>query len=64
MNSLFALLMFAAMLAVAASLVIGLFFMARGRESDAAKSQKMMRARVVLQGAAVILFLLAVVLVT
>ena len=62
MNSLFALLMFAAMLAVAASLVIGLFFMARGRESDAAKSQKMMRARVVLQGAAVILFLLAVVL--
>jgi len=49
------------MLLVFASLVMGLFAMARGRESDAQLSQKMMRLRVGLQGLALALFVLAVV---
>lgn len=49
-----------ALLAVLASLVIGLFAMARGRDQDAVLSQKMMRLRVTLQGVALLAFILAV----
>lgn len=51
-----------ALLLVFASLAVGLFAMARGRESDAQLSQKMMRLRVGLQGLALACFVLAVAL--
>lgn len=51
--------MLLAMAAVLVALTIGIFIMARG---DAQKSQKMMRLRVVLQGAALLLFALAMIL--
>lgn len=59
MNYMFFVLMGIAMLAVLASLFIGLFAM--GREGEDAKrlSQKMMRWRVYLQGIALLLFALA-----
>lgn len=59
MNGIFAVLMVLAMLAVLASLFLGLFFMARGRGGDATLSNRMMRMRVGLQGLALVLFLLA-----
>lgn len=49
-----------ALLAVLASLAVGLFAMARGRESDAHLSQKMMRLRIVTQAIALACFVLAV----
>jgi hypothetical protein len=59
MNPFFIILLAIAMLLVLASLGIGLFAMARGREGDAALSQKMMRWRVGLQGVALVFFILA-----
>lgn len=49
-----------ALLAVLASLGMGLFAMARGREGDAQLSQKMMRLRIVTQAVALVCFILAV----
>lgn len=59
MDGLFATLMVVAMLAVLASLFLGLFFMARGGTADARNSNRMMRWRVTLQGVALVLFVLA-----
>lgn len=59
MNGFFAALMVLAMLAVLASLFLGLFFMARGRSGDAVQSNRMMRWRVSLQGLALALFVIA-----
>ncbi len=50
----------AAMLAVVAVLFAGLFAMAKGGEFNRKYGNKLMRWRVVLQGSAIILFLLAV----
>ncbi len=53
----------AAMLGVVGALFFGLFSMARGGgESDARRSNQMMRWRVVLQGAALLLIALAMLL--
>ena len=61
MNGLFLILLGIAMLALLASLLLGLFFMARGREADRLNSNRMMRLRVALQGLAIVLFILALV---
>lgn len=62
MNGFSLFLLGAALLLVVGSLVVGLFFMARGREGDAQKSNTMMRWRVALQGVALLCFVLAVML--
>jgi len=59
MSGFFAILMILAMAAVLASLGIGLFAMVRGGEFGKAYSNRMMRYRVVLQGAALLFFALA-----
>lgn len=59
MNGLFPILMVVAMLMVVGSLFVGLFFMARGGGGDARRSNKAMRLRVLLQGAALLLFVIA-----
>lgn len=59
MNAIAVALMLIAMVAVAASLFIGVFYMTRGREADHAKSNKMMQIRVYLQGFAIAMFVLA-----
>ncbi len=51
--------MIVAMLAVVGSLFVGLFFMARGGGGDPQRSNKIMRLRVVLQGVALLLFVIA-----
>jgi hypothetical protein len=48
-----------AMAGVLASLLLGLFAMAKGGEKDHKTSNKMMRARVMLQGLTIFLLLLA-----
>jgi hypothetical protein len=53
-------LLLIAMLAVLASLVLGVLVMARGGETDKKYSNKLMQARIILQGIAIALFLLAV----
>lgn len=58
--NIFSLLMLVAMLAVVASLVLGLFAMTRGGENDRKHSNKLMQVRVTLQGVALLLFVLAV----
>lgn len=60
MESFFTLLLAVALLAVLASLGVGLFAMARGGEKDSQLSQRMMRLRILLQGVALVCFLLAV----
>lgn len=60
MHALFPILMVMAMLAVVGSLFVGLFFMARGGRGDPRRSNKAMRLRVMLQGAALVLFVLAI----
>lgn len=60
MHTLFPILMVMAMLAVVGSLFVGLFFMARGGRGDPRRSNKAMRLRVMLQGAALLLFVLAI----
>ena len=52
--------MLLAMLAVVVSLVLGIFAMTRGGEADRKRSNKLMQARVTLQGVALLLFVLAV----
>lgn len=61
MSSFFAILMILAMLAVLASLLVGIFFMARGGEADRRYSNRMMRLRVAFQGLAILLFILALI---
>ena len=59
MSGIFALLAALAMLAVLASLVLGLISMARGGESGRRQGNRLMQARVALQGLALLLFALA-----
>ena len=60
MNGFVATLMIGAMLATLGVLLFGLFSMARGGDFNRRNSNRLMRARVLLQGAAIILFLLLV----
>jgi hypothetical protein len=59
MANFFFIAMIGAMLAVAASLFIGLFYMTREGRENREKSLKMMKVRVYLQGLALLLFALA-----
>lgn len=59
MNNIFLILLVLAVVCVAASLALGLFVMARGGETSRKYSNKLMQARVILQGVAVLLFILA-----
>lgn len=59
MSGFFLILMGMAMLALLASLLAGLFFMARGGEANRRHSNRLMRLRVGLQGLAIVLFILA-----
>ena len=59
MNGVFLILLGIALLAVLASLLAGVFVMARGGEADRHWSNRLMRLRVGLQGLALVLFLLA-----
>ena len=61
MSKFFFVLMCAAAVAVVASLMIGVFAMAKGGETGKKYSNRMMKARVILQGLAIILFILAAV---
>lgn len=47
------------MLLVLGSMFMGIFYMGRDGEAAKLKSQKMMRARVILQGIALVFFILA-----
>ena len=60
MNGFVATLMIGAMLATLGVLLFGLFSMARGGDFNRRNSNRLMRARVLLQGATIILFLLLV----
>lgn len=59
MSNVFFVLMACAAIAVLASLFIGVGAMAKGGETSKKYSQKMMRARVILQGLALLFFVLA-----
>lgn len=61
MSGFFTILLGLAMLAVLASLLIGVFFMAKGGEADRRWSNRLMRLRVILQGVALVLFILALI---
>jgi hypothetical protein len=60
MNGFIATLMIVAMVATLGVLLLGLFSMARGGEFNRRNSNRFMRWRVILQGAAIFLFLLLV----
>jgi len=60
MSGVFFFLMVAAALAVLISLVLGLIVMVKGGETDLKYSNKLMQARVWLQGLAILMFMLAV----
>lgn len=60
MNGFIATLMIVAMVATLGVLLLGLFSMARGGEFNRRNSNRFMRWRVVLQGAAILLFLILV----
>jgi hypothetical protein len=60
MNGFIATLMIVAMVATLGVLLLGLFSMARGGEFNRRNSNRFMRWRVILQGAAILLFLLLV----
>lgn len=60
MSNFFFVLLLIAMLAVVVSLVLGLVVMTKGGELKRKYGNKLMQARVMLQGLAIILFLLAV----
>ncbi|WP_207479877.1 twin transmembrane helix small protein [Arenibaculum pallidiluteum] len=62
MNGFFALLGGLAMLGVVVSLFIGIFGMARGGDFNARNGNRMMRWRVMLQGLALLLLALAMML--
>ena len=61
MSNIFFILMICASLAVLGSLAIGVYSMARGGEASKKYSNKMMKARVILQGIALLLFMLAMI---
>jgi len=61
MSGFFLILLVLAMLAVLASLLLGLFFMAKGGEANRRHSNRLMRLRVALQGIALVLFVLALI---
>jgi hypothetical protein len=60
MNGFIATLMIVAMVATLGVLLLGLFSMARGGEFNRRNSNRFMRWRVILQGAAILLFLILV----
>ncbi len=60
MSATFFTLMILTMMAVLASLVVGVFGMAKGGEFNKKYGNKLMRARVFLQGGALVFFILAV----
>jgi len=60
MTQFFTILMFIAMFLVLVSLGVGLFAMVRGGDFNKKHSNKLMRLRVTLQGAALVFFVLAV----
>jgi len=59
MSTLFLVIAILAAVAVVASLATGLIGMARGGEFNAKYGNKLMRARVILQGVAIVFFALA-----
>lgn len=59
MAALFTALLVLAMLAVLGSLFVGIFSMARGGDFNKKYANKLMRARVILQGSALFFFALA-----
>ena len=59
MGGMFFILMIVAMLAVLASLAIGMFYMSKDGEENRKKSNRWMQYRVMLQGLAILLFALA-----
>lgn len=59
MSNIFFILMIVAMIAVLASLGLGLFAMVRGGEFNKKYSNRLMQARVMLQGLALAFFVLA-----
>lgn len=59
MNPLFSIMIAIAMGAVLISLGLGLFVMLKGGETSKAYSNKLMQARVTLQGVAILLFVIA-----
>ena len=61
MSGFFLILLGIAMLALLASLLAGVFFMARGGEANRRNSNRLMRLRVGLQGLAIVLFILALI---
>lgn len=60
MSGFFFTLMIAAMVAVLASLAVGVISMAKGGEFNKKYGNRLMRTRVTLQGVALVFFLLAV----
>ena len=61
MSGFFATLIVIAMAAVLASLGVGVFGMAKGGDFNKKYGNKLMRARVILQGVALIFFVLAII---
>ncbi len=59
MSNFFFILMLGAMLAVVATLTLGLIVMVKGDEVNKKYGNKLMQARVTLQGLAIVLFILA-----
>lgn len=62
MSSFFFTLAAASALAVVASLLLGVTVMAKGGEANKKHGNKLMRARIMLQGAAIVFFILAMIL--
>ena len=61
MSGFFSVLLVVAMLAVLGALFVGLFAMVRGGEFNEKYGNRLMRARVILQGVALVMFVLAVI---
>jgi len=61
MSGIFSGLLVVAMLAVLGALFVGLFAMVRGGEFNEKYGNRLMRARVILQGVALVIFVLAVI---
>ena len=57
MESLFPIVIVAAMIAAVGALLLGVFSMAKGGEFNKKYGNRLMRARVVLQGLAIVLFI-------
>lgn len=59
MNSFFLVLIIVALLAIVASLALGLFVMVKGGEVNKKYGNKLMQARIILQAVAIALFVIA-----